>query len=88
MSNDAIAGSELEVGRRKHLGTVINCLTLSASNVLPRPGCVERLPQECMSIGGNSIWQQCHLDSQLRLARLLVRGNLGRGIPSGVTTPT
>ena len=49
MSNDAIAGSELEVGRRKHLGTVINCLTLSASNVLPRPGCVERLPQECMS---------------------------------------
>ena len=45
---------------------MIDCWISFVSNVLPRPGCVERLPQEYyMSIGGNSIWQQCHLDSQL-----------------------
>ena len=32
-------------------------------NVLPKPGELKDYPGN-MSIGGNSIWQQCHLDSQ------------------------
>jgi hypothetical protein len=51
MSYDAIAGSELEVGRRKHLGRLAHVLK-------DYPG--------SMSIGGNSIFDSSvNIDSQL-----------------------